>query len=315
MKKLIRTLSALSLLLVTLCGCRGEQTEDIYIVFTNDVASKMSGEIGYAGVKGFRDHYLSEHPYVALVDAGDFLDGSISHQSNGKYIIQVMNAVGYDVVTLGNQEFSNGLDALADNIRESNFTYLSCNLKYLGSGIDPLNEVKPYVIKQYGNTKVAFVGVTTPETLKPGKPAYNALVKDGELLYDFYGGNDGQELYDQVQKTVDQARRRADYVIVIAHLGLNSVTKGFSSYELIANTTGIDAMLDGHSHTQNAGEAVLNKNGDVVVLASTGEKLDTIGLMILNKDHTFTTAIYPHVYYKDASIQEMVDQIYSELGQ
>lgn len=312
--KLFKRITLILAALIILSGCELEQTEDIYIVFTNDVASEVDGEIGYAGVKGYRDHLLSEHRYVSLVDAGDFFDGEIGHAADGLYMVQIMNAVGYDVVTLGNQEFSIGLDALAKNIGESDFEYVSCNLGYIGNGKDPLSKVKPYTIKRYGFTRVAFIGVTTPETLIPGKPAYNAILEDGEPIYSFYGGNGGDDLYEQVQKTVDKIRKKADYVIVLAHLGMNSVKKGFSSYDLIENTTGIDVVIDAHSHTPNTGEAVANKEGKNVVLTSAGEKINYLGVLELHTDHTYTTTLYDSVYYKDSSITELIDEIKNETG-
>ena len=112
-------------------ACHREQTEDIYIVYTNDVGGQASGEIGYAGVKGYTDYLKSENKYVALIDAGDFLEGTLANKNEGSYIIQIMNAVGYDVVTVGNQDFSQGLDALAKAVSQSKFSYVSCNLPFI----------------------------------------------------------------------------------------------------------------------------------------------------------------------------------------
>ncbi len=309
MNKKLLNIIVMILLCVSLSSCRHEQTEDIYILYTNDVAGEISGDVGYAGVKGYRDYLLSEHPYVGLVDAGDFFDGSFSMEDKGSAVVQIMNAVGYDVVALGNQEFSIGVDHLAENISQSGFDYVSCNLKYIGEGKDPLEKVEPYVIKKFGWTKIAFIGVTTPETLIEGKPSYEAICIDGNPIYDFYGANEGQELYEQVQKTVDKVRRKADYVIVLAHLGSNSVTEGFSSYDLIDNTTGIDVVIDAHSHTVISGEGVYNADGDNVVLTSTGERLENLGVLVIHPDHTFNTVLYPSVYEKDQDLQTMIDTL------
>ena len=290
-------------------GCDFEQTEDIVIMYTNDVASALEGDVGYAGVKAYKDMLKSENRYLSLVDSGDFFDGSISRSSDGKHIVEIMNEVGYDVAAVGNQEFAIGLDALKERIDESNFKYVSCNLKYLGSGQDPLKNVKPYVILKYGWTKIAFIGVTTPETLIEGKPARSAIEVDGEPVYSFYENDEGQELYQQVQKTVDAVKNKVDYVIVLAHLGSNSVTEGFSSYDLIYNTTGIDVVIDGHSHTIISGEAVENKDGEMVVLTSTGEKLQNVGVLTIHPDHTFITYLQPFVDEKDPIVQEIIDSI------
>ncbi len=307
MKKLFNCI----ILILLLCSCSHEQKEDIYILYTNDVASAMNNGISYAGVKAYKDQLLAEHAYVSLVDAGDYFDGDISILSKGADIVTVMNAVGYDVVTLGNQEFSIGLDALKENIGNSQFDYVSCNLRYLGSGKNPLKAVKPYVIKKFGSVRVAFIGITTPETLTPDKPAYDAITIDGTPVFSFYEHDEGQELYEQVQKIVNKVRNRAEYVIVLSHLGSNSVTEGFSSYDLIANTTGIDVVIDAHSHTEISGEAVPNKDGTGVVLTSTGEHLHNLGELILHTDHTYTTTLYPSVYGRDDYVQAVVDGIYA----
>lgn len=297
------------LLCVSLSSCKHEQPEDIYILYTNDVAGEVYGGVGYAGVKGYKDQLKKEHQYVSLVDAGDFFDGPFSGNDKGKAVVQIMNAVGYDVAAIGNQEFSIGLDALAENIAESGFDYVSCNLKYIGKGDDPLKKVKPYVIKKYGWTKIAFIGVTTPETMIEGKPSYEAIRQDGELLYSFYEGNEGEDLYEQVQKTVDKALKRADYVIVLSHLGSNSVTEGFSSYDLIDHTSGIDVVIDGHSHTVISGEGVYDADGNNVVLTSTGKELENLGVLTIHPDHTFNTVLYPSVYEKDSEIDELISSL------
>ncbi|MBR4469714.1 MAG: metallophosphatase [Erysipelotrichaceae bacterium] len=297
-----------------LCSCKQEQSEDIYILYTNDVASNLDANMGYAGVKGYKDYLKSENRYVALVDAGDFFDGTISSKSKGEYIVEIMNAVGYDVVALGNQEFSIGLDALSENISKSDFDYVSCNLRYTGLKNNPLQKVKAYTIKKYGPVKIAYIGVTTPETLIKGKPSYEAIIEDGELIYDFYEGNRGYDLYERVQSIVDEVRDKADYVIVLAHLGSNSTRDGFSSYDLIANTSGIDVVIDGHSHTVIEGEAVENKNGEEVILTSTGEKLQNLGILRLCVDHTIYSGLMPTVYETDESIVSLVSEIYSKAG-
>ena len=315
MNKLVK-LVEIVLIVFLLSGCDlFEQKEDIIILYTNDVESELSGEIGYAGVKAYKDYMESENKYVSLVDAGDFFDGEAARKSAGEYIVRIMNAVGYDVVTLGNQEFSIGLAELAECIGNSQFDYVCCNLKYIGKGNDSLKKVKPYVIKKYGWTKIAFIGVITPETDTPGKLAYEAISEDGELIYSFYAEDDPQDFYNQVQKTIDKVRKKVDYVIVLAHLGSNGTREGYSSYDLIENTSGIDVVIDGHSHTEVSGEPVLNMNGDMVALTSTGHQLKNIGVLSLHPDHTVTTALYPSVENKDPEIEALVGSIETSLAE
>lgn len=312
MKKTISSIFLLILMFASLTGCKHEQTEDIYIIYTNDVASVLDGDIGYAGVKGFKNEIEREHQYVALVDAGDFFDGEISKNSKGRSIVDVMNAVGYDAAVVGNQEFSIGLEALSENIGQSDFAYLSCNIRYTGNKKNVLDNVKPYIIKNYGGTKIAFIGVTTPETLIPGKPAYDAILEDGTPAYDFYGADEGLELYEQVQKTVNKVRRKADYVVLLAHLGSFGTMEGYSSYEVIGHTEGIDIVIDGHAHATISGEAVINKNGDEVLLTSTGEKLQNVGIMQIHPDRSITSILYPAAYEKDEAVEALVQSILTQ---
>lgn len=310
--KIIRYILCIFLIL-SFSACSREQTEDIYILYTNDIASHINGDnISMAGVKAYKDYLKSQNKYVVLVDAGDYYDGDLGQYDGGIHMTELMNACEYDFVTIGNQEFSVGLDNLANNINHSNFKSVSCNIKYIGKGSNPLKSIKPYEIKRYGGVKIAFIGVTTPETLKPGKLASAAISDEsGNYIYSFYEGNEGEELYKQVQNTINKVRNKVDYVIVLSHLGENSVEKGFSSVDLIANTTGIDVLIDGHSHTINYGTLVTDKEGKGVVLTSTGEKLQYLGELIIHKDHSFTTMLYPSVAEKDPSIVEMMTKILS----
>ena len=107
--------------------------------------------------------------------------------------------------------------------------------------------------------------------------------------------------------------KKVDYVIVLSHLGSNSVTEGFSSYDLISNTEGIDVVIDGHSHTVISGEAVTNKNGEVVVLTSTGKCLENLGVLILHPDHSYTTTLYPQIYDKDPEVTQLIDELYNKI--
>lgn len=310
LKKLVIVIS----IIMIFSGCQHEQTEDIFILYTNDVASAVNNGVSYAGVKGYYDRMKSDNRYVSLVDAGDFYDGDLAEYSDGDYITMIMNEIGYEFVAVGNQEFSIGIDELARNIRDAKFTFLSCNIRYVGSKKDRLKKIEPYVIKRFGPVRVAFIGVTTPETLIEGKTSYTQLLEDGVPAYDFYGGDDGQELYKQVQKTVDKVRKKAEYVIVLSHLGSNSVTEGFSSYDLIANTTGIDVVIDAHSHTVISGEAVDNRDGEMVVLTSTGKELENLGVLCLHPDHTFTTVLYPYVDDIDPALKRLCDSMLESIN-
>jgi 2',3'-cyclic-nucleotide 2'-phosphodiesterase (5'-nucleotidase family) len=160
-----------------------------------------------------------ETPYVTLVDCGDAIQGDfIGLISDGGYVTDIMNAVGYDLAVLGNHEFDYGMNALEDVLEKSEAEYLSCNITYTGKGKNALENVKPYKIIKYGDVKVGYVGVTTPYTTSSTTQTH--FMENGAYVYDFANDANGQELFDCVQKYVDTCRRKgADYVVVLAHMG------------------------------------------------------------------------------------------------
>lgn len=308
-------LTLLFFVLIGLAGCSHEQDHDIYILYTNDTHCNARGEnIGFAGVKAFKDQYLNSHTYVSMVDCGDFAEGNeYGEFHKGLKIVMLMNDCGYDVVSLGNQDFMYGVDRVQRMIDDAKFDIVDCNIKYIGHNNTPLTNIKPYVIKKYGHTKVAFIGVMTPDILTEGKPSYDALLEDGELAYSFYKGNDGQDLWNQVQKTVDSVRKKVDYVVILSHLGIETKSEPYTSFEMIANTEGIDVVIDGHSHTVMHGEIAANKNGEGVVITSTGKDIENIGVLTLRKDHTYSTVLYPYVEERDPFILAELDEIDDEI--
>ena len=271
---------------------------DIVILYTNDVhcavdQATSSGNvtnIGYAGVAEYKKEMKAINGvYVTLADAGDAMQGAaIGTLSQGKYLTDIIYQVGYDVFVPGNHEFDYGMDRMQFLMKEltdhgidvvsSNFTDLESNqLVY-----------EPYTIKTYGEgsnqTKVAFVGITTPESFTKSTPAY-FQDENGNYIYGFEEGNQGQDLYDVVQQAVNDAQSDgADYVIALGHLGVDTQSAPWRSTDVIANTTGIDAFIDGHSHSVIEGDLVENKDGKNVLLTQTGTKLLNIGRMIIKGD-------------------------------
>lgn len=267
----------------------------IAILHTNDVhcgvdqtfdegtgkAAATATSIGYAGVsQALKD---AEAAYgagnVTLVDAGDAVQGKpLGTLSQGADLVDIMNQVGYDLAIPGNHEFDYGMDQLHELVNRSNATYLSCNFDNLGTGA---TEFSPYTIETYGSVRVAYVGISTPESLTKSNPAH---FKDasGNDLYGFCEDETGQKLYDRIQQTVDEARANgADYVVAIGHLGQSGVATRWRSDTVIANTTGIDVFIDGHSHEQYE-QSVANKAGREVLLAQTGTQLETYGEVIIH---------------------------------
>ena len=269
-----------------------EPAEDgIVVLYTNDVHCTSDDGMAYAAIAGYKaqmeEAYGADH--VTLVDNGDAIQGGIlGSMSNGSWIVDIMNAVGYDLAIPGNHEFDFKMSTFLDIAsNQAEYTYLSCN--FVDAEGNPVLE--PYSMVTYGAVDVAYVGISTPETLTKSAPAYFQN-EAGEYIYGFCQGSDGQELYDQVQDTVDAAREAgADYVVALAHLGEDAQSSPWMSTEVIANTTGIDVVLDGHSHTVEPSKTVANADGEDVLLSQTGTKAESIGKLVIGSDGTMTTEL------------------------
>jgi 2',3'-cyclic-nucleotide 2'-phosphodiesterase (5'-nucleotidase family) len=276
---------------------------DIVILYTNDVHcgvdQKITDEvvtnIGYAGVAAYKkamEELVGEN-FVTLADAGDAVQGdAIGTLSQGQYLVDIMNQVGYDVFVPGNHEFDYGMDRMLELMKNLKAKVVSSNFTDLKAGKLVYD---PYTIISYGEgdkaVKVAYVGITTPESFTKSTPAYFQDAS-GKFIYGFKEGNKGQELYRAVQTAVDAAKAAdADYVVAIGHLGIDSQSSPWCSTDVIANTTGIDAFIDGHSHSTVAGDAVKNKSGEDVLLTQTGTKLASIGRMVIKADGGITTEL------------------------
>ena len=265
--------------------------DGIVVLFTNDVHCTSDDGMSYAAVAGYKAEMEAQYgaDYVTLVDDGDAIQGGIlGSMSQGSWIVDIMNQVGYDMAIPGNHEFDFGMDTFLDIVQnQADYTYLSCN--FVDEDGDPVLDA--YQIISYGDVDVAYVGISTPETLTKSAPAY-FQDENGNYIYGFCQGGDGQELYDQVQETVDAARAEgADYVVALAHLGVDGQSSPWMSTEVIANTIGIDAMLDGHSHTVVPSQTVENADGEDVLLAQTGTKAESIGKLVIAPDGTMTAEL------------------------
>lgn len=281
---------------------------DIVILYTNDVHCGIEENIGYAGLVSYKQSMLETTPYVAMVDCGDAIQGDfIGLTSEGSYVVDIMNEAGYDFAVLGNHEFDYGMESLEKLIKQAEYSYLGCNITYDGQNDNRLSSVKPYEIVKYGKTKVAFIGVTTPESISSSTPTY--FMEDGGYVYDFCGGEDGAKLYECVQSYVDECRDSgADYVVVLTHLG-DGEEYTFSSNALIKETEGIDVVLDGHAHSTIPCYVENNKNGDEVLVSSTGSKFANIGKLVIEADGTITTELISDYEEKDEKIQRYIDVI------
>lgn len=280
--------------------------KDIVVLYTNDVHCGVDDNIGYAGLALYKKEMQQQTPYVTLVDTGDAIQGApIGTLSDGGYLIDIMNYVGYDFAVPGNHEFDYGMPRFLELAGKLNCGYYSCNFIDSATGAPVF---APYKMFTYGATQVAFVGVTTPESFTKSTPAY-FQDSQGNYIYSFCEDESGQKLYDQVQANVDAARTAgADYVILAGHLGENGITQKWSSASVIANTTGIDVCIDGHSHETVPSENVKNKNGQNVVLTQTGTKLNHIGKLTISADGSIRTELVSEVPAADLDREYTVQE-------
>ncbi|MFI3312602.1 MAG: 5'-nucleotidase C-terminal domain-containing protein [Eubacteriales bacterium] len=287
--------------------------KDIVILTTNDTHCAIENDHGFAGVTAYRDA-MAEDSHVALVDAGDFVQGdAVGALSKGQYIIDIMNAVGYDVVTLGNHEFDYQVPQMLLLMEQLTAEKVSSNFMDLSTGESVF---APYTILTFDGVDVAFVGITTPESFTKTTPAY-FQDEAGNYIYGFCEGNDGQDLYDNIQSSIDRALAEgADYVIALAHLGIEEDAAPWRSTDVIANTTGLDVLIDGHSHTVSAGETVDNLDGEPVLTVQTGEKFNNIGKVVIGEDGSVTVNLVSTQEFdqKDEIVQALVDEINGKLA-
>lgn len=276
----------------------------VTILYTNDVHTYIdnkSPKLTYAAIAAMKQGYVDEGKPVLLVDAGDHIQGTAyGSMDNGATIIELMNEAGYDIATLGNHEFDYGMARAKAIIKEADFPYVSCNWVDLRTGLRVLPAVKLFPA---GGKWIAFVGITTPESFTKSTPAYFMNAKQTKYIYDILGGDDGRKLYDAVQKGIDKAKTLgADIIIGLGHLGVDPSSSPWTSEDVIANTTGFDAFIDGHSHTVMENKRVYDAAGKPVTLTQTGSYLANVGKMTIAEDGAITTEFISTADVSDAAV-------------
>lgn len=307
-----------------------EKTEDgpIYIVYTNDIHSHIYNTVKdengddkpglrMSNIAAMVNDMKAESKNVILVDAGDELQGDVYGAfDEGQSVIELMNACGYELATPGNHDFDYGMNAFFNRMEEADYPYISCNFHALVENENPLNDSHIFEI---GGKKIAFIGITTPETITSSTPTYFQNEK-GEYIYTIDGVDGVEDMYKSVQKAIDKVKDEADYIIAIGHVGVGIEEKrnNISSYDVIANVEGLDAFIDGHSHTVIEGEVVKDKAGNDVLLTQTGSYLDNIGLMEIDGDNV-TSSLVDSYDNADESVvlleKEINDRIMARMGE
>lgn len=287
MKKFLTALLTVAMLFSTFGATtvKADQSDDIVVLYTNDVHTYIDGTLSYDVIAAIKAELETQYAHVLLVDAGDHIQGTAyGSMDKGETIIKLMNAADYDLATLGNHEFDYGMFGCMQVIDWAKFPYTSCNFYNEAAGVRGENVLDAYVAFECGDEKIAFVGITTPETFTKSTPAYFQN-ENGEYIYGIAAGEDGAALYADVQVAVDAAKAEgATKVIALGHLGDDPASQPWTSKETIANVSGLDAFIDGHSHSTVKGEEVADKDGNAVLLTQTGEYFDQIGMMVIDAE-------------------------------
>lgn len=273
MKKTL--LLSIVILSALLTGCK-KSDKSIVIFFDNDVHCAVDGYPYFAGLRNTVD---KDTAYVAMVSSGDYIQGgTIGSISRGEAIMSIVKEVGYDAMAMGNHEFDYDVQHIQNLANDADAPLVCSNL----FDKDGKNVFAPYRICQYGNRKVGFIGVTTPNTYLSKPAAFQDL--QGNDLYDFHR----YDLYEVVQKTVDEVRKQADYVVILSHVGEDPDSIGITSHKLIAATEGIDALMDAHTHSYVTPRKIQNRKGEGVWLAQTGDLFNNAGKLVIGKDGKLT---------------------------
>ena len=284
-------------------------SDDIIILYENDVHCAVEG---YSKLAAMKNELLETHTNVGVVSVGDFVQGgTLGAVSKGEYIVNLMNKVGYDAIALGNHEFDYQLPRLNELNAMSNTKFISCNFQKIG---EDKSYFEPYTIVSYGNVDVAYIAITTPETINSSSPAQFKNDK-GELIYTF----NESKLYDIVQTNINAAETAgADYVIALSHIGYDESGNLADITDVIENTDGFDVVLDAHSHSVIEEKVIKDKSGDDVLLTSTGTKFEYIGKLTIKNGAFDTELVEVESYTKtdpvvDAYITE-INENYAQLG-
>lgn len=266
MQKKILSLSLILIVIFSICSFGADNTDmTITIVHTNDTHSRVFegtyDGMGFAKLATELDALREENPHLLLLDAGDALHGqTISTLVKGESIVDIFNTMGYDAMTAGNHDFNYGQERLVELAGMANFPILASNVvKEDGSLL-----LEGYIIKEFGDVKVAVFGLATPETTYKTHP-------------DNIKGLTFENPIESAEKTVAELKDKADVIVCLSHLGLDKEST-YTSEMLAEEIPEIDVIIDGHSHTVLPEGMMVNG----VLIAQTGEYDKNLGIVTLN---------------------------------
>lgn len=311
----ITLLSILSSLCIISCSENNVdyKSNDIAIIYTNDIHCEIkNGMLSFASLKSYKNELEKQYKYVSLVDSGDAIEGSVyGTMSKGEIVTKAMNLVGFDVCAIGNHEFNYGTDRLKELISMSNATYINSNIIYSGTKDNWIENLPKYKIISYGDVKIGYLGITTPNALTTAAPSL--FMEDNKVVYNFNNGSFAN-FYNGIQSIIDEIKSQGvDYVIALAHMGDSEVsgTAPYDSSTLVKETVGIDVVLDGHSHTERLSKYETNKDGKRILITQTGTKLNAVGTLLISKDGNIHNCLVTGKFDEDENTKDGIDELCS----
>jgi len=313
-------------LFISCSPVKSVQTDnDIYVVYTNDVHSYLANTktdenknvvpaLRMSKVSQMVKDMKAEGKSVLLVDAGDEIQGCIYGSfDQGKSVIDIMNGAGYDLATPGNHEFDYGTEHFFDIKKRAKFPYISCTF-YPVDESTKKNNLDDTKIFDINGKKVAFIGISTPETITSSTPVYFQNDKK-EFVYTVAGILNPEDMYSAVQRAIDSVKNDADYIIALGHVGvgLDEIRSRISSEDVIKNTAGLNAFIDAHSHSTIEGRAVTDKDGNEVVLTQTGSYLANVGLLKISADGQISTQLISDYEGQDKKVAKLEDALIKKI--
>ncbi len=303
------------ILILSSCG----KNEEIKILYTNDIHGYIANQkedenknkiplLRLNNIAAYKKKLIADNNNVLLFDAGDEIQGSVyGSLDKGVEMIKILNKVGYNLAVPGNHDFDFGMDGFKRIANDANYPFISCNFRSLENNKNIFDSSKIFNI---GGKKIGVVGVSTPESITASTPNFFQNDK-GEFIYTFDGIKDRNDLYNSVQNAINEIRNDVDFLIILGHLGvgIDSEKAGIRSIDVINNTTGIDAFIDGHSHTVVENKIVKTKDNKDCILTQTGCYLDGIGEMTINKDGISTRLINDLSSYSDNDVKIVEDSL------
>lgn len=282
--------------------------KDIVILYSSDMNGGVDTNIAIAGMAAYANAMRSEGKYVEIVDAGNALGGTVlASVSKGEYVVEAMNAGKYGIAVPGMKEFDYGVDVLLSDIMlKADYDYISCNFALAG---EEKSMFSPYKIVSYGDTKVAYIGISDPEIIN--QVPYMKL-SDGTALYSFAEDNNGEDLYAKVQDAVDAAKAEgAEYVIAVGNLRNN--TDGTCTAErVLQNTSGINAFINSNSGKAVSGTPVKTKDGAYAMLTSPGSGISNIGVITIAAGKTISSQLITSYTLRDIKTKDAIDKLTAE---